>query len=313
MHDQRNVASTLPPPLAGERFWLDDERAGRIACYYGGPPAGGGGTPLLLVHSVNAAASAYEVRPLFERYARERPTYAFDLPGFGLSERSARPYVPRLMTDALLAVAAEAGRRHGGAPVDGLALSLSCEFLARAAVERGAAFRSLALVSPTGFSGPRRTPGPPGSTRALPRLHAVLSNPLWARGLFGLLTRPKVIRYFLERTWGRREIDEGLWAYDVRAAREPGAEHAPLYFLSWHLFSADVTRLYDALAHPVWMSHGVRGDFVDYRGAEAMKGRVNWSMTTFETGALPHFEVLDAFTSTYDGFLARADGAAAGG
>ncbi|MCU0681687.1 MAG: alpha/beta fold hydrolase [Polyangiaceae bacterium] len=308
-NDDRRADAALPPALTGPSFVLDDARVGRLWCYGGE----GRGVPLVLVHSVNAAASAFEVRPLYEHYASARPTYAFDLPGFGLSERSARAYTPRLMTDALLAVVREVRRRHGGAPVDALALSLSCEFLARAAVEEPGAFRTLALVSPTGFSGPPRPPGPPGSTRAMPGLLALVNGPRVGSTLFGLLTRPGVIRYFLERTWGSREIDEGLWAYDVQAARAPGAEHAPLYFLTGHLFSKDVMRLYGALEHPVWMSHGVRGDFVDYRGEAAVRGRANWSFDVFETGALPHFEVRARFVSAYGAFLAEAARGPGGG
>ena len=59
---------------------------------------------------------------------------AVDLPGFGDSLRSDRVYNPRLMTDALHTVAAQIRQRCGtAAPLDALALSLSCEFLARAA------------------------------------------------------------------------------------------------------------------------------------------------------------------------------------
>jgi pimeloyl-ACP methyl ester carboxylesterase len=261
---------------------------------------------VLLVHTVNAAACAYEVRPVYEHAAKTRTTYALDLPGYGLSDRSDRAYTPRLMTDALHAVVGEIRRRHGGAPVDALAVSLGCEFLARAAKEDPAAFRTVALVSPTGFSGTRLRLGPSGATRAIPGVHAVLANPLWAGGLFGLLTRPKVVRYFLGRTWGSPRIDEGLWAYDLLTTRQPGAEHAPLCFLSGHLFSADINALYQALPHPVWMSHGVRGDFTDYRGAEAMKGRSTWRMQVFQTGALPYFEVPTEFLAAYDRFLASS-------
>jgi pimeloyl-ACP methyl ester carboxylesterase len=299
--------SGLPAGVPGDTFLLDDARAGRLQCYAQGP-AGGPGTPppVVLVHSVNAAGCAYEVRPLYEHLARTRPTYALDLPGFGRSDRSDRPYTIRLMTDAVVALVREVRRRHGGAPVDVLGLSLGSEFVARAAVEDPAAYRTVALLSPTGLSGTRERRGPAGTARSIPGLHGVLAAPLWGPGLFALLTRPKVVRYFLERTWGGKNIDEGLWAYDCLTVKEPGAHHAPLHFLSGDLFANDVTALHEALPGPVWLAHGVRGDFVDYRGAAALKSRPGWHFDVFQTGALPHFEVPEAVFAAYQRFLAAA-------
>lgn len=289
--------ATPPPALEGELIELDG-RAGRLTLY-----AAGSGPPLLLIHSVNAAAAAAEVRPVYERYRGSRAVYALDLPGFGLSERSDRVYSPRLMTDAIHEARERIAARSGAAPMDALALSLGCEFLARAAVEAPGAFRSLALVSPTGLSGrtPRR--GAPGSTRFMPWLYALLRGPGWGGALFRALTRPGVIRYFLERTWGGKNIDEELWRYDVLVTRAPGAEHAPLYFLSGGLFSADIHAVYEGLRQPVWMSHGVRGDFTDYRGAAIVSSRSNWHIDVLPTGALPYFEQPDRFFAAYDEFL----------
>ena len=146
---------------------------------------------------------------------------------------------------------------------------------------------------------------PPLSTRAVPGLHRVLSLPLWSAGLFRALTRPGVIRFFLEKTWGSRAIDEDLWQYDVAITRAPEARYAPLHFLSGSLFSADIHGIYERLALPVWMSHGSRGDFVDYRRKAAFTGRANWRFDTFDTGAMPFFEQPDAFFARYDAFLAR--------
>jgi hypothetical protein len=290
----------LPPAVSGERFEFDGA-AGRLSAY-----VDGAGPPLLLVHSVNAAASAAEVRPLHQHYRASRTVFSVDLPGYGFSDRSDRAYTPRLMTNALHATCEQIRRRCGDAPIDALAASLASEFLARAAVESPSTFRSLALVSPTGFNGrtPRR--GPPGSTRAVPGLLAALRGPGWGGALFRGLTRPGVIRYFLERTWGSKAIDEELWRYDVLTTRQPGAEYAPLHFLSAGLFSADIHAVYEALALPVWMSHGVRGDFTDYRGKTVVEGRANWSFSVFATGALPYFEVTAQFLAAYDAFLAGA-------
>ena len=295
------IDAHLPPAVSGERF-NSQGAAGRVACY-----VAGSGLPLLLVHSVNAAASAAEVRPLHEHYRASRTVYSIDLPGFGASERSDRVYSPRLMTDALLQLLeAMAARGHAG-PVDALAVSTGCEFLARAAAEHPRLFGRLAFVSPTGLRGnvPRR--GPAGATRALPWLYRALRGPGWGGALYRGLTRPAVIRYFLGRTWGSRAIDEQLWAYDVLTARLPGAEHAPLYFLSAGLFSADILAVYESLAQPAWLSHGVRGDFTDYRGQRWLEGRGNWRFSTYPTGALPFFELPERFIADFDRFLAATE------
>jgi pimeloyl-ACP methyl ester carboxylesterase len=291
---------TLPPAVTGERFEFDSP-AGRLSAYVSGE-----GPPLLLVHSVNAAASVAEVRPLFEHYKKKHTVFALDLPGYGFSERSDRDYTPRLMTDALLAMREPMQRRCGKRPVDALAVSLSCEFLARAAVEAPAAWRSLALVSPTGFNGSRSRTDAPGSTQAMPRLYRALRGPGWGGALFRALTRPGVVRYFLQRTFGSKQIDEQLWRYAVITARQPGAEYAPLHFLAAGMFSTDIHNVYRQVAQPVWMSHGVRGDFVDYRGKKVVADRPNWRFDVFAAGAMPYFELPSDFNSAYGGFLTRA-------
>jgi hypothetical protein len=291
-----------PPPLPaavnGERVLLDDPRTGPVCVYVAGQ-----GPPLLLVHSVNAAASAAEVRPLHVHWQRSRTVYSVDLPGYGHSLRSDRAYTPRLMTDTLHATTAHIQARHGTAPVDGLAVSLSCEFLARAATEAPEKYGRLALVSPTGFAGRQPPTGAPGSTRFIPALYSALRGPGWGGALFRGLTRPGVIRYFLKRTWGSAGIDEELWRYCVLTARQAGAEHAPLHFLAAGMFSADIGNVYLQLRQPVWVSHGVRGDFTDYRGLHTVRGRPNWSVDVFQTGAMPYFEVPEPFNAAFDRYL----------
>ncbi len=291
----------LPSAVPGDRRDLNS-RAGRLSFYVDGPESG---APLLLIHSINAAGSAYEVGPLYRHYASSRRVYALDLPGFGFADRSVREYTPRLMTDAILAMVDEIRRIHGVAPIDALALSLSSEFLARAATERPNDFRSVALVSPTGFSASTPENGAPGSTRGKPALYATFTVPLWKRPFYDALSSRPSIRYFLKKTWGSDNIDEKMVDYDYLTTHQPGAENAPFYFVSGFLFSADIRRVYDRLMQPVFMVHGVRGDFQDYRGKQAVERRENWTIRVFQTGALPHFEVLEEFVREYDAFLAR--------
>ena len=280
--------------LSGERISFDG-----LNCYVAGE-----GPPLLLLHSVNATASAAEVRTLFEHYRKTRTVFALDLPGFGLSERGNYRYSPRQMTDAVHAVTAQIRRRCGRLLVPALALSLSCEFLARAALEAPAHFDRLAFVSPTGLQGHKTLRRPLGSTREVPGLLTLLRLPMWAQALYRSLTRPAVVRYFLERTFGSKHIDEELWRQALFNAGQPGARHAPFSFLSRRLFSADIHTVYEGLTQPVWISHGVRGSFTDFAALEILPALCHWRKTAFHSGAMPHFEVMRAFAYAFDAFLA---------
>ena len=294
----------LPPALDAERREYSG-RAGRIACY-----VAGSGRPLLLIHSINAAGSAYEIKPVFDHFRDHfqdsRTVFAPDLPGFGASDRSSRAYTVQLYVDAIRDLLDEIGRDHDQ-PVDALALSLSAEFLARAARDEPSRFRTLALVTPTGFNrGADRLRAAEGSTREMRLLSAVFNVPWWRRGLYALLVRPGTIRYFLRRTWGSDAIDEGLARYCDLATHQPGAEHAPLAFLSGRLFSRDIRKVYEALELPVWLPHGTRGDFSDFRESGWARARDNWQVQPFDSGALPYFEHRDEFIAAYTGFLEQA-------
>ncbi len=303
---QDDAAPARPPvlPLAvPAALSLLDSPAGRLGLYHAGPEREGAGLPpLLLVHSMNAAGSAAEMAPLFQHYRRDRAVYAIDLPGFGFSDRHDRVYSPRLMTDALIAVLAHIRSSLGVQAVDVVGLSLSGEFVARAQCEKPEWVRRVALISPTGFSRSKRRYGPSGTTLSVPWLHRFLTRPALAQGIYNTLTRPGVIRYFLQRSWGSKQIDEALWRYDVITTQQPGARHAPLVFVSAGLFSADINTLFESMRCPVWVSMATRGDFTDYQGRSTLTDHVNWQFHTVEGGALPYFEDLVAFTAKLDPF-----------
>jgi pimeloyl-ACP methyl ester carboxylesterase len=296
----------LSAPVSGQRHEIGSP-VGRLTYYAAGPDAQSEASPLLLIHSINAAGSAYEVKPLYEHYRQSRTVYALELPGFGHSERGKRQYSVRVMTDAILLCVREIQNVHGRGPIDALAVSLSSEFLARAVTEAPLTFRTLALVSPTGFRSRDKTTKWRDGTRGMPGLHAFFEFPLWSEAFFRLLTSRSSIRYFLRKTWGSPDIDEGLAEYDYLTTHQPGAQHAPYYFVSGFLFSQDILRIYQSLTLPVWMSHGVRGDFVDYSNKTVVEGRANWTIDVFQAGAMPHFEAREAFVRSYDAFLASAE------
>jgi len=288
----------LPAAVSGDRR-VTERRAGPLSYYVAGR-----GAPLLLIHSINAAASAYEVKTIFEGMAGERRVYAPDLPGFGFSDRSDRDYDPALYTAAILDMLDVIAGEAGATPVDAVALSLPSEYLARAAMHRPERFRSLTLITPTGFQrGSARRRGPPGSTREIPGLYPALRVPLWSQGLYDLLVSRKSIRYFLKRTFGSDAVPEEMVDYDHLTAHQPGARFAPLAFLSGRLFSGDVRTVYEKLTLPVWVPHATRGDFRDFSDAGWTEPRRNWLLQPCPTGALVHVERPAEFLADFRRFL----------
>jgi pimeloyl-ACP methyl ester carboxylesterase len=296
---------TLPAALDAARRETNGA-AGRISYYVAGD-----GPPLLLVHSINAAASAYEVRPIFERMTATHRVYAVDLPGFGFSDRSERDYNPRLYTNAIHEMIESIGKDYPDAPLDALAISLGSEFLARAALEAPERFRSLTLVTPTGFQkGAGKLRGAPGETREVPGLYGFFTFPLWSQGIYDLLVSKPSIRYFLRKTFGSDNYARDLADYDYLTSHQPGAKNAPYAFVSGRLFSKDIRTIYERLTLPIWLAHGTKGDFGDFSDVGWTKTRPNWRVQPFDTGALPHFERPDEFMARLKLFLAQASGQA---
>lgn len=230
---------TLPAALDASRHDFVSEQAGRIHYY---ADTTGSGRPLMLIHSINAAPSAFEMKPLFERYRAQRPVYALDLPGFGHSDRSNRRYSPELYATAI----ADFLEQVVKVPADLIAFSLGCEFAARATLMQPKLVTSLTLLSPTGFN----TRGLP-SGKAAERVHKFLSVPVLNDGLFALLTTRTSIKYFYRQAFAEG-IPPELVDYAHATTHQPGAKYAPLYFLSGQLFTQQAgATLYGRLTQPV--------------------------------------------------------------
>ena len=237
------------------------------------------GRPLALVHSVNAAASAYEMRPLFERYRGIRPVHALDLPGFGFSDRGDVNHSPEFYAGAI-----QDWLEHEvqGQPADVVALSLGAEFAARAAMERPDLIRSLALISPTGFSSkPAEAIG-----KRLDAWPAAV-----AQAFYDLLVSRPSIRYYLGKSF-EGPVDAGLAAYAYATSHQPDARFAPLRFLSGRLFTPDAAgQLYARLPQPVLVLYD-RDAYSDFARLPAfLNAHKNWCAERISgTCGMPHFE-----------------------
>ncbi|HCU58023.1 MAG TPA: alpha/beta hydrolase [Anaerolineaceae bacterium] len=276
----------LAGALEGDRLDYISKRAGRLSYYVDNTRKG---TPLVLLHSINAASSAFEMRPLFDHYRQTRPVYVLDLPGFGLSERSDRLYSPQLYQDAV----SDFLQDVVGEPADVVALSLSSEFAALTAVHDPELIRSLALISPTGFN-PLKTSRMVELARqrgTQSNLYAGLAVPLWNRPLFDLITSRPSIQIFLNKSF-EGLVPTSFVDYAYHTAHQPGAQYAPTYFLSGKLFTAAVREtVYKVVGQPVLVLY----DRDPYTNFEMLPGllreKENWQgVRITPTKGLPHWE-----------------------
>ncbi|HVO42906.1 MAG TPA: alpha/beta hydrolase [Aggregatilineales bacterium] len=292
-----NHRKPLPAAIEAERRTFISTIGGALSYYVSSKP---GTRPLVLIHSINAAGSAYEMGPIFEQYRGTRTVYALDLPGFGFSDRSSRAYSPDLYARAILDFVEHQVRSTE--PVDVVALSLGSEFAALAALQDPERFRSLALISPTGFGSAR------GSQRAARQetsrlFYALVSFPLWGQAFYDLIATPASIRFFLQQSF-QGTIDAGLLSYANLTTHQPGAKNAPLYFVSGLLFTPDIrTKVYEKLTLPVLVIHDV-DNFVTFDSLPELTQKCsNWhAVRIAPTRGLPQFEKMPETASALDNF-----------
>lgn len=116
------------------------------------------------------------MRPLFESFRWRRPTFAVDLPGFGLSEPSPLPSSQSHLAAVLARFLRKLRRLDLG--MDAVALGRGSEVVARVARDEPGLFRSLVLLQPLGLLVPRRA--------ALDSLCARMCRPLGERAAHAL-------------------------------------------------------------------------------------------------------------------------------
>lgn len=284
-----NHAVPLSPALTAERRQFASPSAGMLSYYV---DDGASGMPLVLIHSVNAAPSAHEVRPLFDHYRQHRPVYALDLPGFGFSERSRRRYTAKLFVQAIV----DFLRQVVGTTADLLALSLGGEFISQVALLHPELVRSLVLISPSGL-GNFNLPLPQEA------IYQLFSVPLWSQPIFDALTSPASIRLFVGSSFVG-EPAPGFLQYAYVTAHQPGARYAPLDFLSGALFTPEVsTAVYAKLTHPTLMIFDQDPNVRFDKLPDLLAKNKQWQAVRITPSlGLPHWEHLPETTSVLDKF-----------
>jgi pimeloyl-ACP methyl ester carboxylesterase len=198
----------------------------------------GQGDPVLLLHSINGAASAFEMREPFERLSQGNQVFAIDLLGFGASDRPAIRYNADLYIDLLR----DFLRGVVGAPAHVVASSLSAAFAVMVAARDPQAVKSLVLVDPTGMETLAQEQGVVGRI-----VEGLFRAPLVGQAAFNALVSRPSIRYYLARAHNTPEkVDESMVEQNYRTAHQEGARFPAAAFIGRAL-NVDLRRVLPSL------------------------------------------------------------------
>ncbi len=258
-----------------------DTPDGRVACY-----AAGAGPTVVLLHSMNAAASSMEMSTLFTALAAGHRVVAIDWLGFGASERPDVAYRPATYLRVLDTVLDSLD----GPPPAIVALSLPCQYVAILGSRRPDRFDRLVLISATGVG---RFPGAHRRMGLRRAAEVILRMPLVGSTLFRLLTRRRTIDRFLNGTVvDPAMLPERYRAYAVASAHQSGAERAPLAFICGLLDAPEAASAYTRLQVPTLLLYGDHPRFSDPDAMEVLaEGRpaLQFRRVT-DSGDLPAWE-----------------------
>lgn len=269
--------------------------------YYSRP---GKGRPIVLLHSINAVASAHEMRPLVQRLQREynRPIYALEWLGFGHSDRPETAYNPELMEGQLEHFLEKIVRARR--PVDIIALSLGASYAAEVARRRPEMVRSLVALEPTGLGDEPHRIG-----RVWSRL--LFTLPGVQRAFYDRLTKPEALYEFARDNLFSADygVPDEFVEHGAETARMEGASRPLDDFLGGRLFPAQSRDTFEHLPQPVLIIHGTIADrrMESYEELPDLVARPNTTVVALPTGALPHWERPGVVMERINEFFARID------
>ncbi|HET8654401.1 MAG TPA: alpha/beta hydrolase [Longimicrobiaceae bacterium] len=267
----------------------------------------GSGRPLVFLHSINAVASAHEMRPLVQRFQREtdRPLFALEWLGFGHSDRPEIDYTPALLEEQLEHFLARIVAAPGGADVIGL--SLGATYAAEVARRRPGLVHSLVAIEPTGLGDEPREIG-----RAWSRL--LFTLPGVQRAFYDRLTTPDSLYSFARENLFSQEsgVPEDFVEYGAETARVEGAARPLDDFLGGRLFPDDAEDTFQHMPQPLLVIHGSVRDrrLESYEELPVLAERPEVEIVSMPTGALPHWERPGDVMARITEFYARVDSSA---
>ncbi len=207
------------------------------------------GPPLVFIHGIGAGLSSFMWRKNFEDLSRDFRVYAFDLLGFGSSDKPpAAPYSADLYVELITNFI----REVTGYPANIVASSLGASYTIRVADEHPELIRSMVLNAPTGLDKQNRRPGMAGAA-----FYGLLQSPVLGTSFYNVMASERSIRdYALKHLfYDYRRVTSRLVANLYATSHQPGAQHAIAAFLAGYL-NTDPRAAFSRLNQPVLLVWG---------------------------------------------------------
>jgi pimeloyl-ACP methyl ester carboxylesterase len=223
---RRNASEPDDSALGGEAHFFD-WKYGRI--FYKTAGFGHSGPPLVFIHGVGAGSSSFMWRKNFDELARDFRVYAFDLLGFGFSDKPATAsYSADLYVDLITAFI----REVAGYPANIVASSLGGSYAIRVADEHPELIKSMVLNAPTGADKQHTRPGMAGAA-----FYGLLQSPVLGTSFYNVMASERSIRDYASKHlfYDHRRVTNRLVANFYASSHQQGAQHAIAAFLAGYL------------------------------------------------------------------------------
>jgi len=243
---QRNASEPDDSALGGEAHFFRWKH-GRV--FYKTSGAENPGPPLVFIHGVGAGASSFMWRKNFDDLARDFRVYAFDLLGFGFSDK---PAAASYSADLYVDLITDFIREVSGYPVNIIASSLGAAYAIRVADEHPELINSMVLNGPAGSDALNRRPGMAGAA-----FYGLLQSPVLGTSFYNVMASERSIRDYARDNlfYDHHRVTDRLVANLYATSHQAGAQHAIAAFLAGYL-NTDTQSPFSRLTQPVVLVWG---------------------------------------------------------
>ena len=298
------IWAAIPPlesKLPGENRYFRSRQG--IVFYKESGESSEGKLPVVFVHGIGAGNTSYEWLQNFGPVSEEYKTYAYDLLGFGNSDRPGIKYTAEVYIKQLTEFLDEVVKQ----PAYVVASSLAASYAVQVAYRRPELVHKLVLASPTGIN---RVAGNNGVQILPPYLYFLLRTPIIGRSIYSGVASHKYIRSYMETQmfFDKSQVsDEMVEQYHV-SAHQPGAEYAAFSFFTG-LLNAEIGQTLGRVDKPVLIIQGKQDKQTSTEVGETLRRQNQSASLVNLEGArlLPHWEKASEFNKAVLNFLGQPD------